>query len=310
MRRNVFQAKPVKFRGRKMLGVVTHPGFHAAGSAEITFPYAHAKVEWELPSEAASVKPDWDYPLSDYPVIVEIDTQGLSPLPDYDAEEAWRASILNFLAVFEEDYEGWQPVRSLEKYTDRYWEPPNQESASRVVDALFILSQQDPDVFGALRFLEYLQSYPEDEGDRRLRKIMRTGELSTTALMAICDQYRYLEDVSQSRIMSVFYMTPYFDRLFDWHEEELLENREPWITKAGYDIITTDDLYNNVNPTKLKTVFERPKSGRGQGVLFEAGEVIPRYQFHGTSYENLLLAAPELEARLPVPPTPYVKRKE
>jgi hypothetical protein len=60
----------------------------------------------------------------------------------------------------------------------------------------------------------------------------------------------------------------------------------------GWSVVDEDDVLSGSLDSKETTVYERAPGTRA------------RVEYHGTSYRNLLSAAPEL--MLPVPPAPYV----
>ena len=74
---NAFLAKPTKFRGRGMHGVISYPGFHTTTRYSVACSYANAKVDDLTPSEwTATLKKSWSSPMPDYPVVISLVMRG------------------------------------------------------------------------------------------------------------------------------------------------------------------------------------------------------------------------------------------
>lgn len=313
VKRNACLAKPSKFRGRGMRGVVTHPGFHTTDKFGVACTYAQAKVEDLLPGLnqtggiLSKTKP-WSYPIHDYPVIVSLVMNGLTRLPDYDAFEYWAGPVADFLHEFEQYGKG-RTFENFWTYVDRL-ESPSQDAPNDLLTALLSLLDGYPAERAPYQIRDFLEAQPDP--DRALDTILR-NPANPVFLMHICQQYRYLEDVPEWRICAVDYMRPLFDYMLphydnpEWEEERWDEKTEA-LERAGYTHFGHGNLEDEQDPITTSRVYEIPPESitpdRGQA-LMPWGERSPRVEFHGTNYVNLRWAAPGLTRKLPAPPEPY-----
>lgn len=284
MRRNPFFARPQEFHGAATRGVATHPGFHTADQVETTYAYAQMKavpehVSEEVPAEVV---------LIDYPVVVALNMKGLDALTDYDAIETVKP-ILVEVAKEVVSQPGEDPIDALQDYVE-YGERQH-EMLTRAYQWLFEM--------GAPAVMEpapSLLSYAEAQDDpNELICALADGTLPNEALAEITGQHRYLEDVSTERIVSVIYLRPWWPEILElWPYGS--DDTNPMIEELdelGWSVITDDDVGSFSLPEISEMVFER-----------SAGPS-PRIEYHGTSYLNLLKAAPWLRRHLPEPPQPY-----
>lgn len=313
MRRNAFAARPKKFRGRGMHGVITHPGFHTTDAFGVACTYAHAKVDDLLPGVnqmggILSRKKPWRYPIHDYPVVVSLVMNGLQRLPDYDAHNYWAGPVEDTLR----DFEQWGKGRTFEDfvdYVDRS-EFESQDSPDDIADALCQILDAYPSEHAGYRIRDFLEAQPDP--DRALLAVLREPA-NPVLLMHVCQQYRYLEDVHERRICAVDYMRPFFRHLLPYYEdpeweEDRWEEKKAAIERAGYATVSLGNVYDSQDPVAHVRVYEVPPESIMPGQeqeLMPWGSYEPRVEYHGTSYVNLVSAAPKLARRLPRPPPPY-----
>ncbi len=287
--RNAFQAKPKSFHGQATRGVQSHPGFHTACEMKIAQPYAMMKVESEIAT-------DWTEPeiykeLNDYPVIIELDMQGLSFEPDFDAL-TWFKEAIEFFVQSSKDFDEFS--ESLEFMEE------DVDIPETMVESLFYLSGQSQTT-AIVRFNSWLERQPDPEA--AFIKVKREG-CPDELLAEVSCQFRYTEDVPSDRILAVHYVQPVFNHVFphyddpEW-EEGGYEHITERIEGAGYDVVAKEHIYDDMEVlTEVETtrLREAPPGAR--------------IEYHGTSLKNLLSAAPELQNVLPRPPAPFAGGSE
>ena len=282
--RNPFLARPTKHYGSGTVGVATHPGFHTGSSMGVCQPYAQAKVEEFVPDSWG--KELQTHTMRDYPVIIELDMQGLPFTIDYDAAN-WFGDAVKRAIEESEDFD------ALDSHFD--FGDSEEEMPSSMIEALFYLSGAQPHraVYNLRDWL--LQQQDPYESFAKIKKEGLPDEL----LAHVSGQFRYTQDVPSGRVVTVHYIRPVFNYLFphyddpDWHHDKIIDR----IEAAGYDVVTLENVYDNsevLNVVKSIDVSQK---------LFPAEN--QRIEFHGTSLRNLLSAAPELKDILPLPPKPF-----
>lgn len=279
MRRNDFMARPTSFSGGATLGTRTHPGFHTATEMRTTYAYANQK---------ATDLVRGDRTIGDYPVVVALDMQAHRPLPDYDA--------INFVARTLVDaareaisIDGSDPLRGLDQYVELYAYEP-QEAAKTATQLLV-----EHGAYVTINPASSLLVVAENKTDPAafIRQVAE-GNVSDEDLMQITGQFRYDEDVPSSNITAVYYLKPWWeDVLPSYDAADFDEDVAAGLEAEGWNVLTEEDTYGP-DPHPEETLVWSRKPPRGA-----------RVEFHGTSYNNLVLAAPELAKRLPVPPSPY-----
>jgi hypothetical protein len=282
--KNAFLAKPTKHYGPAMSGVATHPGFHTGSNMSICQPYAQAKVGDFTPDSWG--KELQRHVMRDYPVIIELDMQGVPFTLDYDAARWFNDAVQQ--AISESD-----DFDSLDNHLEM--SSSEEELPSSMLEALFYLSGAKPDrAVYSLR--NWLQDQPDPE--EAFAKIKKDG-LPDELLAQVSGQFRYTQDVPTGRIVAVHYILPVFNYLFphyedpDWHHDKIIER----IEAAGYDTVSLANVYDDSEVLTVAKSFDvSPK-------LFPVEN--QRIEFHGTSWKNLLSAAPELVDVLPLPPKPF-----
>jgi hypothetical protein len=257
---------------------------------DVAFPYAQVKaVDWfdvvsvdDCPACGDAGCPECvaRYRLRDYPVVVALDMSGLKRLPDYDAVVLAKDSLQTVakeILASDED-----PFRWLE--TVDAAEFPEVSDVRGAIFANFASCVGD----AGLCLQSILERLPEDEWQGALTKIAELRPGWQEFAMEVVGQYRYEEDVPSSRLVSVHYVKPFWPYSILSDDEEELDEA---LTDAGWDVVSEIDL-ESLDP-KYREVWSRPKPD-------EAG-----VEWHGTSWRNLLLAAPELADKLLPPPLPY-----
>jgi hypothetical protein len=282
--RNPFLAQPTKHCGPAMSGVVTHPGFHTGASMSICQPYAQVKVDEFVPdSWGKELK---THVMRDYPVIVELNMQGLPFTIDYDAARWFNGAVQ---AAIEES----EDFDALENYLD--YAETEEETPSSMIEALFYLSGAKPD-----RAVYNLRDWLRERADpmEAFVKIKKDG-IPDELLAQVSGQFRYTQDVPTGRIVAVHYIRPVFNYLFphyddqDYHHDKIIER----IEAAGYDTVSLENVYDDIEVLTIVKSIDMSQS------LFPVEN--QHIEFHGTSWRNLLSAAPELASILPNPPLPY-----
>lgn len=266
-------------------GILEYPGFHTTTSLDIAAMYALGKIG--LHEDESGV-----HYVDDYPVIVALDMSQFDPETDYDAAEIVGSSLQYGLDQLIEDLEGdLSEENILNKAFDLAesgWEtePVMGNSAQDFLSENIFSHFNNPIAMLMEKdyFADVVKTYAE------------TGTIPDQALMDAAEQFRYLKDVPESRVQAVYYVTPITEELQDyqmedWDEEEV-ERKWP-----GFDIIGPDEAYGGYWNPQLETIWENKQ------LSFEGIE--PKLEYHGTTYNRLLQAAPELGEYLTVPPTPY-----
>jgi hypothetical protein len=288
-RPNKFKAKPERHAGPVMRGVYTHPGFHTTGMIEVAACYAQAHVVTSMGYET-------DETLADYPVIVTLDMHGLSPLADYDAEETLWPAVRDLLREFfrmnpegdEHDLSSW-----LEVDVSEGREPLGRGDSA--TEALFrVAGWRIENPYSAL--YSSLDALGEPHEVMEMLRELADGSRkpSDELLCALADQYRYIEDVSEARVVAVDFMRPFWPALLDYQaaEDDDDEGEAERIESAGWAVMDVENVYDDrVDIATSRVYAKRSKTKR------------PEY--HGTSYLNVLSAAPRIAKKLPVPPPPF-----
>jgi len=215
--------------------------------------------------------------------------EGLTRLVDYDAMETARGILQ---AIAEECLENYfdDPTSCLIDWCEEAEEPPSDE-----IQAMFqMLGRSVYSPAGSLRgMIEDLDDAQAILAFESLASDNPDHEL----LMDIVGQYRYEEDIDDSRIISVTYMAPIWTEIIDTFEEAG-EHRANEIEEEGYTVITLESIYEERLYADTTIVWKKePRSDA-------------RIEYHGTSYRNLISAAPWLEDVLPEPPRPYINEAE
>jgi hypothetical protein len=287
-RRNPFLSKPPKtsYKGRTMGGVVSHPGFHTSEEMEVTMPYALAKV---VDVEGLGLE-------EDYPVILGLDMHGLEFFSDYDADKAYDDIRYGYRAAgglnsFDEFMEATQDF--LEEGADETTGLDRVAPGASGTDLLFARASAFND--SLMYFADFVAELSEEDQEVAF-KGMKHGEFPSEWLAEALRQRRYVEDVDEARLKVVYFMQPVWELIFwPWDgDSPQTEATEAFIANLqdnGFTVYTTEDVQIGELPSpELRKVW-----GRDEGGL----------QYHGTSYKNLLAAAPFMKRKLPTPPSPF-----
>jgi len=294
--RNPFLAKPEKFHGRPAGGTHQLPGFHTASDRDQALPYAHQKggsMDADGPREDCKECDDGRCPaclsrwrINDYPVIVAVDMSGIEPEHDVDA----RYVLENLMGIAREALRSDDPIDYFQG--DGCVESETPGSVEVALFQSMARHEEDP----AGQFGSFLEDMPEDEVLGVIRSVAAGGREASRIVMRMIGQFRYLQDVPSDRIISVDYVKPIWDELLDFQGKEEDEEKAVALEANGWDVLDLDDVYSNSVHGDYERVLER------------LAPPDARIEWHGTCYRNLLLAAPELVDRLPVPPLPYEER--
>jgi hypothetical protein len=290
-RPNDFLARPGQKGGEPTLGTHRYPGFHTARDREVTVPYAQQRVI------APHSEPEDT--LQDFPVIVELDMDGLTRLPDYDAimfaSEPVSIVAIEALksddpAAFLQSYAemGESELRSfsggddvVEALAEGFWS--NVSSAADGLSDMLVLALlgEDKDL-SAAQAMDVLKRLARKKPDPEI-------------VMELIGQYRYEQDVPTSRIVDVDYLKPYWPEVIDASEEPG-EEEAMRVEALGYEVVDVDSADNRQIGVVTSPAFAARARRRRKP---------KRLEYHGTSLLNLLSAAPELGRKLVRPPPPY-----
>ena len=102
--------------------------------------------------------------------------------------------------------------------------------------------------------------------------------------------------MSTDRIVAVYYLKPWWPDVLDSFQSGVEEELFRAVQAAGWNAIDLEDVYSGGLEVMSTTVYQRKPPARA------------RLEYHGTTYHNLLSAAPELD--LPVSPLPYTPEWE
>ncbi len=283
---NVFRARPEEFAGRVTHGVVRYPGFHTASDPETTFPYAQYKaVPDDLDEEMDVLAPD-EVTIGDYPVVIALDMRGMKRLVDYDAVEYVKPVLTDIAKQIVR--EGGDPMDELVSYVESgdYGERGVPDNVMQWLFEHGTQAQIDPS--GAL-----LSCAEEQRDPSAFIRAVADGSITDEKLAIITGQFRYDQDVPSSRITKVSYLKPWFPRVFYCTAAENEADCElvDALSDAGWSTVDEDDILSGVLYDDRHDVFERD------------APYTARIEYHGTSYRNLIKAAPDID--WPVPPHPY-----
>lgn len=290
MRRNPFLPEPPE--QHKFLGVISHPGFHTSVDFDTAASYALGRVlNWYTLGGDTAVK----HYVSDYPVVVALDMSGITPEPDYDAEEfvkphmeAWLEELRRNITKKSTDDEILDQMRNDMDHFEEDGETQDDVLAymTNIVTSHhshpFSLIIDDP------RCITWV------------RKYLATKKIDPEMLRVASGQNRYTKEVSESRIIEVWYLTPAADELSregeDEEHTEYIERR--W---KGFQVYFEEDFWNfNFSPEHQSVWSNKtPEQVEMFGYKYKK-----RIEYHGTTYKRLLQAAPFLKDVLPVPPSP------
>jgi hypothetical protein len=280
-----FLADPPTPSHEQYKGIIEYPGFHTTGSFEIAAMYAIGRVNHSFTKEANGV-----HYVTDYPVVVSLDMSGFEKNVDYDAAKMVAETLkiqLNEFIKYEvkEDDSDEELLDKLQVFAD------SMETQRDVQDdPLDYLSQE---VFGHFQD-PFRQLLDMPNAVQIIRDYMQTGKIPDELLMKATNQYRYTEDVSEGRILKVWYITPMAAEMEREDQEGSLQEQWP-----GFDVATEDDLLGGYHHPTEMLVYEAASDKQLELQLGSPERVV---EYHGTTYDRIKQAAPELQ--LPDPPSP------
>lgn len=280
--------QPNDFRGaprKRFLGIGSSlGGFHTASSKDVTYGYAQTR---SIPPEADHVAPGEARMLriSNYPVTVTLDMKGLRSRPDYDALKVRPALQRSAKQALEEAARnGTSPLHELATTAELTRVAPTDDA----VQWLFRYGSRS--VYYPEAALLAFASRKRDSV--AFLQAVSDSELSDRDLAHMVGQFLYRQDVSEQRIVAVDYVQPWWPNILDAqvpHERRLSRA----LKESGWSVIDAHDVEQGELPVAEMAAYRRRKP---KGA---------RIEYHGTSYLNLLSAAPVLAAKLPKPPPPY-----
>ena len=269
-------------------GVHTHPGFHTTRNRDVAAAYACAKV---LARHTTEPDADEGVPASvdDYPVVVELDMRGLTPLVDYDAEH-FLDGLYEVVRHTARDA-GLRPEglsENILRDLAREIAEGDYESTDLCGDGMnWIGLAFAPDSY-TRQALEAWLDVDEVLAVEAVRAILEKRRLPERALMLAVDQYRYQEEVGEERVLEVLAVHPVADEVFDDDGSEEMETiGERW---PGFTIGEASDFEPRFDYLRI---WQRPHE-------------VAHVEHHGTTWARLSLACPgvvaNISARPPSPP--------
>lgn len=271
--------------GETYVGIEEFPGFHTASDFDIAATYAVGRVSQSFEFEGE----DGKHYVTDYPVVVGLNMSGRERTTDYDAERI----VKDVLEVHLEEL-----INELSK------NPTNEEIYNAMENMLNTAEYQSDlgmynsvlDFIGEDAFMHFNNPlwalFDNENAVDIVREYIQDKTIPKEVLMEATQQYRYLTDVDEENIISVAYISPIadVDAMIDPFSDEFEQLEEAW---EGFSLLSIDDIDSGTIPYEISTVWENPNSRE-----------TARVEYHGTTYERLLSAAPHLKEILPQPPTP------
>jgi hypothetical protein len=152
-----------------------------------------------------------------------------------------------------------------------------------------------PEVDPLRHFVDFISIMDDEEIVSIVHEILE-GDISPSLVADIFGQRRYEEDVSDRRLVEVYFMKPFWPWVMDDYQTE--EEAFDKLDEVGFNVLGLEEVYSySLNPTFTK-VWDRSKIPlkEEQQLVFD-GFLKPhlsptQIQYHGTSYKNLISAAP------------------
>jgi len=268
-RRNEFYAKPESHRGGVSIGVAEYPGFHTSSDPDTALAYAYAKT----PPEEET-----------FPVVVGLDMQGYERLLDYDTVMSVLPVVRDMLSQAP-SLDDWYEM--MEFHSPDY-NPPESAGGFAFQVTLGAIMESgaiDPEVFEDET--EY-QVFRDDILEIPPGALGKQGAeaylspLTREILMDAVQQYRYLDNIPEARIVSVTLIQPMWPDIIEFDDEQKGEDLE----ELGWNYVHWDDvgMFSVPRADLVRMEWARPRGAR--------------IEFHGTSLPNLLNAAPDLTSEI------------
>lgn len=300
-----FEAQPKTFAGRPMRGVESLPGFHTSSNPVVAYTYAQAKIDTK--------NIHLNYKINDYPIIITLDMSRLEPLLDYDTDITCRKNYKNELFYYflhdriPSSNKGVMLARLKDYLLGCYKkQKPSSENLAELhyiypgsdsIDWLFVYHMKDWFDYPCVALMELIKKSPYSL-DSFLEKLLNNNlQFSDEELMSLTKQYRYIADIEEERIMEIDYIKPLYNHI-------IINKIDPW------DIVDYDvDFVKNLENNNFEYILEKSKEPEWTIVYSWKNpkqHKSPRIEYHGTTYCNLIAAAPKLAKQLPIPPKPFV----
>ena len=312
-RRNPFLAKPQYF-GQSARLKSWEGGFHTTSDFNFAVPYAQLK--WNSSPFGSE----------DAPVILEIDMTGFRAMADIDARRACIHVVTNSVDGVKRDVDSVDKLPLDELFGAWSYDAEfNQsepdytpERGDSVQNALFVLASASSH-WASIRVAQETITTIEDFTlflsiflKLRQNENAALSEEEDAFLISVFNQSVYWNDISDDRLLAVYYMQPYFGAVVreDELEEDFEEDEEYGAGTTvidylnhGYEFVTDGDY--SLRPS-VKKVWVRPEPSAPllSGLRDEAWKR-RRVEYHGTSLSNLLSALPWLAEQLPRPQSPF-----
>ena len=269
-----FLANPPMSQAETYQGILEYPGFHTASTFEVAAAYAVGRVlNWSTEEDDSG-----NHYVTDYPVVVKLDMSEFSPKTDYDAEELVKVTLKSQLDQFIDLYDvtsmsdGEIEEAGQEFIEDSYLDSGDfvdwSDSGASISEVTFSFFENPFPVFLNLTDFSNL-----------VRNYLVTKEIPDNVLMEVTQQFRYTEDVPENNLKAVYYLTPI---------SKVVDSDYGW---DGFLVPSMEDFSYGSFDYEYELVY---------------GDDSSEGQYHGTTYNNLLNAAPELGKGLPEPPKPYI----
>jgi len=292
--KNKFKAKGRVLHARRMLGVESHPGFHTTRDFNVACLYALARANDFEHEGSYGV-----HFVQEYPVVAVMDMRGLKKHIDYDADVSSREVLeiqLKEILKYHPDIQDLDDQEILDiLYKES--EEPYGDTTGLVDDSP--LDHYSEHVYGYMQ--NPLRVVAEEQWMAGvIRQFSETKRIPEWLLMHITGQYRYLEDVSEERVVGVYYLRPLSSFLFDDDEpNELEEQRWP-----GFDCPYIYDVMEGYYKPSRTLVYGTDILDERQCDIFGYKQTV---EYHGTIISLFREAAPTIGRDLPDPPCPPFK---
>lgn len=271
--------QPYYTEKHQSFGTKDYPGIHTTNSRELATLFANMKFRI---SDTQSQVPRVGYVhiYHSYPIILEIQVNGLSAQPDYD--------VLNHDGPFFEHmveintYPEFLQAMLLDYESEFQRSFNNINGVSSAIYAWTLLEN-----YPSLNAYNFLQNTNGESIFNGLKKDP-SSSLAYGYYILWADQYRYTDPIPWDRVKRIWYVKPFYPALLesksDWESQELAE-----IEAYGFIPVFKDDIKN------LSTSY---------ALIYENVELEGGFQYHGMGYKNLLAAFEQAEV-LEEPPIPY-----
>lgn len=297
--RNKFKASNHLLPVRRMPGVISHPGFHTSTNFDVACVYALTRCEDKRFEGSYAI----NY-VTDYPVVAVLDMRGMKKYLDYDADITIREVLDDELGNIVKEH------INISQYTDNdiYKILSNEVE---LYNQLLTCQKYDSavDCYSA-NIYEYMslpisKIYDEIWAPDFIRSYANTRVIPDWVLMFITEQYRYIDDVPEERIVGVYYLNPLANRIFESEdEEEDLIAEKYW---PGFDCPYIYDITDGIFAPTRTLVYGKNKIDDSQLEMFED---TVKCEYHGTMLSLLKKALPSIAKNLPDPPCPPFKPED